>query len=515
MTLYNETIAYNAAYSYLGAPPTIDAAVVVKILASAELHQTRSRMVVTVAGAEVMLVRGSLTVDQSIGSRSTARMTVLDDDGSLRFDRGQQVSVGYGGALLWSGYVDSAQRVRPGMEPGFLHALTCIDQQYLADKRIAAATYVPGTTCGDVVRALHADYLAGEDVTLGLIEDGATLEQGMLVNYQPVSGALDALVAASDGYIWMIDASKVLTFRHRSSVTAPWVVDELTTEAKPKPSITSGNPDFRNVQWILGGLAVTDPQTETRTGDGDTQAWAMSYPLAKVPTVLLNGVAQRVGIKGLEDESTYDFGWNKGDPVISQASQATKLTATDTLSVTYQGQYAIVARVDDPTGITGAAAVEGGTGIVEQATSPGNVNSAEQAFDLGRARLDTYDRPGTKLQFDTYQAGLFAGQWVTVNLPTLGLDGVQMLIESVSGFDPGSGRLRWAVTAIDGPATMPWQKVLGAQPELRKDDLVSVGSGTVVALVVSPRETTGWTEMIEESPMTCPLLPYTLPVTLC
>ena len=472
-------------------------------------------IIVTVAGTTVLIRDGSLEIEQSIGSRSTARMTVIDESGMLRFDRGQQVSITDRGLLLWSGYVDSSQRTQPSVSPALVHDLTCIDQQYLADKRIAARTYEPGTTCGEVVADLHAEYLADEGVTLGLIEDGATLEQGMLVNYQPVSGALDALTDASDGYVWTIDQDRVLTFHHRSSQVAPWIVNGSMIRDKPEPQVTTGNPDYRNTQWILGGLAVTDPQTETRLGDGETQAWAMSYPLAVVPTIKLNGVAQRVGIKGLEDEATYDFGWNKGDPIISQASQATKLTSADTLTVTYQGQYAIVARVDDPTGIAEAASVEGGSGVVEQAISPGNINSAEQAFALAQARLDAYDRSGTKLTFDTDEPGLAAGQWCTVDLPGLGLSQVQMLIEQVRGQDRGDGHLRWSASAVDGPTTMPWQKVLGAPPELRKDDLVSVGSGTVVALVVSPRETAAWSEEIEEHPMTCPLLPYTLPVTLC
>lgn len=494
---------------------TVGASVPTVVGAKAALSWTRQPTVVTVAGSAVLIEADTLELEYALSQRSTARFTVIDRAGALAFDRGQRVVITQGAAALWSGYVDSAQRVRPSKDPLTLHALVCIDQQYLADKRIAARTYVPGMTCGEVVADLHEQYLAAEGVTLGAVEDGATLEQGMLVNYQPVSGALDALVEASDGYIWTIDQDRVLTFRHRSSLSAPWEISQSTIIGNQLPAVTSGNPDFRNVQWILGGLAITDPQTETRVGDGDTQAWAMSYPLAKVPAVKLNGVDQVVGIKGLQDDSTYDFGWNKGDAVISQSSQAAKLTSSDTLTVTYQGQYAVVARVDDPTGISDAAAVEGGSGIVEQATSPANVNSAEQAFGIGRAKLDAFDRPGVKLEFETDRPGLAAGQWATVNLPDLGLDGVQMLIESVSGYDRGDGRLRWSVSAVDGPTTVPWQRVLGAAPELRKDDLVSVGSGTVVALVVSPRESTGWSEEIEESPMVCELLPYTLPVTLC
>lgn len=444
---------------------------------------------ITIGGTSVTFADSSLDVEDQIGQRSTARFTVLDVDGVLTFRRGELVEISDGDALTWSGYVDSSQETAPGPSRDTIrtHEVTCVDQQYLAEKRIAARSYDAGTTCGDVVRDLHAQYLAAEGVTLGTVADGATLDAGMVVNYQPVAAALDALVDASDGYVWRIDAAKVLMFAHRSSSAAPWTVEAGTGDVldSPDPQVTHGNPDYRDTEYVLGGMDVTDPQTETRVGDGNTQAWAMSFPLAEIPTVSLNGTAQTVGIKGVDDEAGYQWGWNKGDAVISQASGATPLTASDTLTVTYRGQFAIVARVDSPAQVEATRAVEGGTGLVEHATEAPAITSRQAAFAAGKAALTTYAVPARTLAFDTRRSGLAAGQWLTVNLPALGLDGVSMLIQSVTCKDAGGGELLWSVTAVDGPAALPWAAMLAPLQPISKADLVSVGNGSILALLVA------------------------------
>src|SRR5690606_2836220 len=124
-----------------------------------------------------------------------------------------------------------------------------------------------------------------------------------------------------------------------------------------------GNTQYRNSQYIKGGVDITDPQTEEFLGDGKRTAFTTGFKIAKVPTIKVNSTIKTVGIRGLD--SGKDWYWSKGENTISQESSATPLESTDILSVTYQGEFPIVVITKDDAEIIARQTLEQNSGINE------------------------------------------------------------------------------------------------------------------------------------------------------
>lgn len=126
-------------------------------------------MQVTIDGVVTPLAIGGLSVDNAIGQRSTASLTLLDLAGANHYQDGQRVDVtDGGGALVYSGVIDGDDEAMPDSAPatsGLLaHSVACKDWHYLADKRLAATSFASGQTCGAVLRSLRDTILVDEGV---------------------------------------------------------------------------------------------------------------------------------------------------------------------------------------------------------------------------------------------------------------------------------------------------------------------------------------------------------------
>jgi hypothetical protein len=201
----------------------------------------------------------------------------------------------------------------------------------------------------------------------------------------------------------------------------------------------------------------TDEQPLAFTGDGETRAWALGFPLAKVPRIWLNGVQQTVGIKGVETGKAYY--WSKGDPIITQDETATALTSSDVLTGTYIGEFDSVVISANFAEIETRKDVEGGSGIVEDVFDEPGLSGLDAAYQSANAKLQQYGTIGYRLSFTTRRYGLVAGQVATVNLPGYGLDGTEMLIEKVTIQDDNGTELWYQVEAVEGQPQGSWTKL--------------------------------------------------------
>ena len=274
-----------------------------------------------IAGMREKYIPQSLSITDAIGERTTCQFQIIDVYGAKEFRRGQPFEVRDDGGLVTAGVIDSASFVRQA-DGKRLHTVFCVDWHYLADKRIVAKVYTD-TPAGDIVRDLIDNFLAAEGVTYTTesIQDGPTIVEAVF-NYVPVSRALESL-AEKAGSWWMIDETKTLHFVERATYAAPWAAT-ASDMIRGSIRLEHSSPLYRNRQYIRGGRDLTDPQTETKVGDGESRSFIVAYPIAKVPSVevSLNGgpwVEQTVGIRGLEEGK--DWYWNKGDNTVSQDSQ--------------------------------------------------------------------------------------------------------------------------------------------------------------------------------------------------
>ena len=177
---------------------------------------------VDVGGVSVSFIKGSLSVKTRIEERSTAFFTIYDEDGTMTYSRGQPVEIYDPDAnLVFGGFIWDPEQLPVSPAGGLYHRIACVDNHYLADKRLIALSYA-SKTCGFIVDDILTTYLADEGVTTGNIDAGATLLEAVF-NYVSATDALDKLAEAA-GFVWFIDASKALYFQARDTTASPWAV---------------------------------------------------------------------------------------------------------------------------------------------------------------------------------------------------------------------------------------------------------------------------------------------------
>lgn len=357
--------------------------------------------------------------------------------------------------------------------------------------------FILGYTGGGVARL---DYLVVEE--LANIQQGPTIREAV-VNYAPVTEALDGL-AEKAGFIWWIDAAKALHFVERATYAAPWQAAAADMR-QGSVTVEHANPKYRNRQYIKGGRDVTDPQTESRKGDGDTRSFALGFPIAKVPTVQVNAVAQTVGIKGIDTGKQWY--WSKGDPVLTQDPTGVPLATTDTLSISYQGEYDIIVLSEDNAQIVGRQQVEGGgTGYVEDVADEPQTSNRDAAFQSANAKLKQYAQIGRRLRFRTRRTGLAPGQLLAVNLPEHALNGTEMLIESVSISDEADV-LWYDVLAVEGPEQGSWSRMFKAMATRGQAfvERVNIGQDQTLIILQTFNEAWPWGETVTVTVFACPI----------
>ena len=460
---------------------------------------------VEVDSVEVAIEKGSLYVDDIIEARSTAGFTVVDTLGTAQYLKGMPVVIDDDGATkIFGGVVESSEerRISP-KDPTLYHIIRCIDWHYLADKRLAAESY-EDKTCGYIVSDLVTNYLAGEAVTEGEVQLGPTLST-CVINYVRISDALDKL-AESAGFIWYIDQDKKLYFVDRSTYTSPWIVTEALI-LKGTASYTHANPKYRNRQYVRGGKALTDVQTEDFTGDGTTLSFALGYPCAKVPTITEDAGAKTVGIKGIDTGK--DYYWSKGDEIIVAAVAPAGAVA---VRVVYYGEYNIIVLAEEEDAIVAQLALEGaGTGYNEAMADEPNITDRDTAVDSALSKLRKYAVDGNAFKFSVATSGLRAGQLAKITHSAYGLSVTEMLLESVR-ITRAENHLQYAVRAIEGPVIGGWTQLFRdmATTGLSYGD-VNIGSGVLIILKLVEADWE-WGSAYVATVWTCPICG---PATLC
>lgn len=401
----------------------------------------------------------TLEVEDAIGERTVCRFQVNDLTNALAsvLVPGESVEVVLDGLKVFGGMIDRVQRLRvPQGSNAQMYLLECTDWHQVADRRLVAEVY-ESQIAGAIVRDIADKYLASEGISYGTgtVADGPAVTKAVF-NYTPVSQALEEL-AELTGYLWWIDASKVLHFAERATYAAPWLLDSYADVLQGSLLVEKHRQSYRNRQYIRAGTDITDVRTErpAPAPDGQTKVFTLTFPVAKVPTVKVNGVAKTVGIRGVD--SGKDWYWSKGENTVSQDDAATPLASTDVLEVTYQGLFPLIIMAEEAEAQADRKAVEGGTGLYEAVDEKAGLDDRNAALEVAQGLLRRYARIGTTLQFATIRSGLRPGQLLQVNLPDVGAVG-EFLIQSVRLSQAAGDVWRYEVRALSGEEIGGWSQ---------------------------------------------------------
>lgn len=433
-----------------------------------------------VAKTSLLLV-DSLQFSRQAGGAGSLSFTLTDTEAAYCPAIGASVSLTDGATTHFAGVVASTRNA-PFYSPAgtgdtvWRVGVNCTDYSTLASRYLVAEEYT-GDTAGTIVAALRAAYLAADGVTDGTIEAGPVVTK-VIFNYQSLATCLDEM-ATHAGMIWYIDNAKALQFHARDSSAAAWDLTALT-QIRPGLTIETSTRGYRNRQIVRAGVDLTSSRTDSFKGDGTAKTWTLAFPCGSVPTGTVNAVSKTFGVRGVDTGKDwyYQFGSNQ----ITQSDGASALTTSQTLAVTYQGQFPIIAVADLDAEITARAAAEGGSGIYESLISDPNVNGSDSAYEMADAYLSRYGEIPEVVTYSTDTAGLVPGAIQTITLSTYGLNDAY-LIDQVSArpisLGTGGHLMRYSVRALSGEHLGGWQsffrKLLGSQKHvLRENEMLQL-----------------------------------------
>jgi len=468
---------------------------------------------------------GTLEIEDVINERSTARLQLIDVSGSLSIQDGEPIEVYDNDSnLIFSGYLLFPKKFVPIGNDAIFYDLECADQHQIADRWLVAKTYL-NTSAQDIVNDLYYTYLEPEGVTIGEI-DGVSLfpandlypseslfpfastvilEQATFPRVGTVADAMNEL-AEITGYQWYIDYDKKFYFAPRTFFQAAYDIQD--NSAIVNINVRQDRSQFRNRQYIRGGLSQTDSialEKPTPNPDGVSRTFILRFPVAEKPNIFINSVqidANDIGINGIDTGKKYYYLYNSN--TIIQDSGESVLTGSDVIQVTYKGLVALAIVAENPAAIAQRKSVEGGTGIYERIDINEAISSRQEALDIANGKLTKYAKVMNEITYDSYTAGLSAGQLQNINLSKYNISSTDFLIDKVQITElDGTGRLIYSVHAIDGETFGGWQKFY--RDLLRADLKMSIRENELLVILSTVAEAQGWNEINTINVFTCPL----------
>ncbi len=435
-----------------------------------------------------------LTLDFSANGRSTLEFVVFDEDSEYEWEEGDQVEVmDLDGELVFAGIIQSVRKKLSTQTIPRTISITAVDYTTIWEWRRVSISQ-DNIKCGDVFTLLLAE-LAEDGFVAGTIQDGETIPE-VRIKYGTAYEVAEALAEYS-GFIWIVEADKTCHFVDPTTWPAPWTLEYEDTLFQSL-DVELSNPSYYNRAIVAGGLGKTTARTESFKGDGTTQNFPLSFPVAEVPTsITVNGVTKTIGIKTIDTDK--DWYWSLGDNIIEQDSDGTKLTSSDTLAVTYSGQYEIINSATDYEEVAARATRTGTSGLVEAMVDGSGITDEASALILAQSKLAMYAVPGIKASLKTRRAGLAAGQMLTFNRPDVDLDGVDLLITRIKITDI-LNNTEYDVEACQGPVDEIWETIFGSVSKAALTGKIEIGDVSLTDVLTLKQFSKTWLETDSPNP---------------
>jgi hypothetical protein len=234
-------------------------------------------------------------ITDDLGSRNTLDLTLLDPAGTYRPQIGDPIALYDNGALIFGGLISDSDEHKEDGSDSLKILVNCVDHNQLADRHLVAEVYEE-MTAGAIVRAIVAEHLASDGVTVNGVQDGPVIKR-FVCNYIYASDAFTEL-ADRTGFSWNIDYSRDMKFFGRETFRAPISLSDSSENFRDM-HVKRSIGRYRNRQFLRGGRALTAARTESWKGDGSTRPFTTSrFPLGAAPsfTLKVGGTTATMGV---------------------------------------------------------------------------------------------------------------------------------------------------------------------------------------------------------------------------
>ncbi len=424
-------------------------------------------------GFENHVLMDTFEIYDDINHRATANFSIIDVNGKYDIKKGQDIQIYLGGDLIFGGIVDTVKSSLVGSENSFKRIdVSGIDYTVIAERRVISYVYNNNIFAGQIVQNILNNYLSEESIEVGEILNGEELERAVFP-LKTIKEIFDTLAAIS-GYIWFIDYDKKLYFIERTTFSSEFDITDYTKLLSFE--LSEGNPNYRNIQYVIGPKVLTDTLMEYFKGDGNQKTFTVGYPIKQEPTIYVNDVIQDVGIKGVEAGKSWY--WNLDDNTITQDQGATPLSSSDILKVEYIGSFPLIIKVTNHAELTSRKLTEGfGTGKYERVDMDTNMSDYEQGLSTARGILNEYGTIGYHATYTTTDK-ITSGTLQNISLSAFNVS-TDFLITSVR-VSCNEGLIFYEVEASSGPVDESWEDIFCKIAKNAKEKLSLTMSSTDV-----------------------------------
>ena len=415
---------------------------------------------------------GTLQVSEIINGTSVLELTLVEKDASggssLSILVGHEIIIQIGPVRLFGGMIEEIRRVSPGRSNGLFHNITATDFSACLERRLVPTSFedlvVPVTqTAGDIVKAIHATFLADSCVILGTIEDGPLIQK-INFNYVTVANAYAEIARLTGGtFAFRVDYFGALHFQAITSTPAPFTITDAQFNVREIESFRT-RETYRNRQFLRGGNQVADTRVESFFGDGEQKTFTLSLPLSQKPVIAVNSVVvdpANIGLKGVdEDKVNIEWVFQLESSEVSVARDKLPVANGIQVDITFRGLFPIVLNREDASEIASRSLIEPGDGVYENLDVDEALDEA-QSREKAQALLERYARISERIRFDTDDSPLSkisAGMLQTVNLSVLSIGDAFVMDEvniTLVGELP-----RYDVNATNGRELVEWLEFL-------------------------------------------------------
>ncbi len=319
------------------------------------------------------------------------------------------------------------------------YEVTAIDYTFFLNRKLVTERY-EDTTIGAIIDDLVTKY-APDFTTTNVL---ATVDVASIAfNRITMSECLRKL-ADLVNFNWYVDYFKDIHFFATAGETAPFSITDGNF-IQDSLSITKDITQLRNRVIVQGGDLPTGLRTIKLAGNGETTTFSTQFKFATLPTVLVNGVAQTVGVEYLNEDTGFDCMWDFNQKYIrfttGNIPPAPTSPAVTNIDITGDPLAPLIVNIP-------AAASIAEFGEYQFAITDTSISTEEQAIERALAELRAYSGSIAEGEFDTYRPGLRSGQVVRVTDALRGVDEdfvVQKVQYSYLSPDPAYDGV-WSVT---------------------------------------------------------------------
>lgn len=319
----------------------------------------------------------------------------------------------------------------------------------------------------------------------------------MSFNRLTVSQCLQKIANALN-FVWWVDYEKNLYMVKKNEESAPFgLSDESENHIWDSLVIEKDVSQIRNEILIEGGDEITLPQTVKYHGDGSQTDFDTIYKFSNLPTVVVDGVTQTVGVDNIGDEGDYDFMWSFNEKYVRAVTTPPSYADPDldepNVLITGTPLFPILVRVPDPVSI-------GKYGRFEYAIKDTNITSTQEGIDRAVAELKAYAGKISEGSFETYRGGLKSGQTINIQSELRDMN-ENFIIQKVStrfitveNAENEDGNENYIALYDVSLATLKTVGIIDILQKLLLDEEVSEGERDVLLTYLQFEDTFGFTD---------------------